>query len=622
MVNTIILIDNPTDTELLHKKIASDAQVFSFNFYTHKSLEKEKIEHKIAEEYLDVNERLRIFDLAVSYYNWYDTKKLSEQFTLEGINLLGILDTAELHMLFIHQIKNLLITKTIIEKERPKKIIFTSSLENIVKSLAQTIKLDLEVLEDTSKYYLEWDRIELKFNAFGKPMTLRLSRENYNKIKSLLETIVCKFFGFWFKPNDKNKTILFLENNPSSYEDLFKNLSKYNHNIVFFNRRRPAIWNLKSISILQKYNCKIFNFKKIESAESDNINNLTNHYLTKLKQIWPQDDLFDMFSIDGVSIWPAIKNTLFQTYQNRLKEYISLVLVSKKLFQNVNPSAIVCLNIFGETEKTILNSNSKLIPSVLLEHGYANYTPEIERYDVLSMYSLFKDKIAVWGDTQKQYLIEHKKIDPQRIIVCGSPRHDSFFTQKCGDVTDDVVLLTIHSINEISAKTDTNIYIKFECLLKTICMILKKYDKKIIVKLHPGQDIHNETIKKLLAETDPSIPIYQLKPIKELLSMCSALINISPEGFDPSTVLLEGLILNKPTMNIVIDELFYDFQYEKDEAILSVSPNDDLEKQLYDILFNKDFRQKLVTNGKKHIETYLSNHGTASECIAKTLVSL
>jgi hypothetical protein len=75
-------------------------------------------------------------------------------------------------------------------------------------------------------------------------------------------------------------------------------------------------------------------------------------------------------------------------------------------------------------------------------------------------------------------------------------------------------------------------------------------------------------------------------------------------------------------MNIVIDELFYDFQYEKDEAILSVSPNDDLEKQLYDILFNKDFRQKLVTNGKKHIETYLSNHGTASECIAKTLVSL
>ena len=241
------------------------------------------------------------------------------------------------------------------------------------------------------------------------------------------------------------------------------------------------------------------------------------------------------------------------------------------------------------------------------------------------MYQLFKDKIAVWGETQKKYLIEQKHIDPNRIIVCGSPRHDSFFLNDMTKLQkpNKTVLLTIHSINEVSGQADTDLYIKFENLLRQICIIIKKFKMvNLIIKLHPNQDVHNQEIKKILNEIDAKIPIYQLKSIKELLMSCDTLINISPEGFDPSTVLLEGLILNKPTMNIVIDNQFYDFQYEKDNAVLSISANSDLEKYIRNIIFDDDLRQKLIANGKNHVYNYLSNPGQASDYLAKFLSTL
>ncbi|NDB64026.1 MAG: hypothetical protein EB170_09245 [Nitrosopumilaceae archaeon] len=239
------------------------------------------------------------------------------------------------------------------------------------------------------------------------------------------------------------------------------------------------------------------------------------------------------------------------------------------------------------------------------------------------MYDNFRDKIAVWGETQKQYLVKHKHVDPNRIIVCGSPRHDSFFTNiSRKNQTVKTVLLTIHSINHVSGQATIRSYVEFDNLLRRICDTIKSFKNVIlVVKLHPNQDIHNQEIKKLINKIDNTIVIYQSKPIKELISSCDLLINISPEGFDPSTVLLESLILNKPTMNIVLDEQFYDFQYEKDGAIMSISASSDLDKHLHDFVFDATLQQKLVINGKHHIDNYLANHGTASKHLANYIDS-
>ena len=63
------------------------------------------------------------------------------------------------------------------------------------------------------------------------------------------------------------------------------------------------------------------------------------------------------------------------------------------------------LNEVGETEKSFLEYNNKNIPSILLEHGFIERIEKTKRFDVLSNYVNFKDKIAVWGDVKKEFLI-------------------------------------------------------------------------------------------------------------------------------------------------------------------------------------------------------------------------
>jgi len=623
MSDTIILIEDGDNLDKFKSKILPSTLVFSLDYRTHRLLTKLKIQHELAEKYLSADDKYLIFDFASSHHNWYVNKEFLRGFNFDNINLLGILDTAEFHMLLIYQLQRFLILKRIIEQEKPLQLVLSKNLCNSLTPLLSAYKVDLDVIDTDSEYHLEWDQIEFKFRVFNKAISLKISRKTYKKIKTTFENIVCSIFGLW--PKQNTKFTLFLEINPLAYSSLLQHLHDLKSNVLFFNRRRPAVWNLSSLHLLRKNNCKLVNLSKIEKSNSKQISSLKNHYLNKLKEIWNKDEQFStIFSVEGFSIWPIIKQKLFDTYASRFEEYITLLIAAKKILEEHNISCILSTNVFGETEKTVLAVNNTS-HSVLLEHGYANYTEEIERYDVLSMYDMFKDKIAVWGETQKKYLVEQKHVDPTRIVVTGSPRHDSFFLNKIKDKEDakTIVLLTIHSINQVSGQADTDLYIKFENLLKKICTIIKKSENvSLIVKLHPNQDAHNQDIKKLVSDIDNSIPIYQLKSIKELLIMSDVLVNVSPEGFDPSTVILEGLILDKPTMNIVIDNNFYDFQYEKDKAVVSVSADSDLEKHLNEFISNKTLQRTLINNGRNHVNTYMVNHGTASEHLAKYLCNL
>jgi hypothetical protein len=624
LVNTLVLASSINDLKLLKDlKKSTETKIYSFNIHVHKSLDREQILHEIAENYLSNADRLKVFDTTVSLYHWYKQKSFTNNFCLEGVNLFGVLDTAELHNFLIKTICDFLNVKRILEKEMPNKIITNSYLSRLIKPLIINTQIELEVYPDNSKSSLAWDNIEIKFNLGRIPISFQISRFTYNKIKVFLELILGTTLNLWFNNNNKKKTIFLLEFNPSTYKDLLQELANSDKNIVLLNRRRSAIWNFESIKILNQTKCKIINFTKIlTTKEKNQIIPIVKKYNRQLDEIWGNDSFSKIFSIENCSFWTCIKDMFVDTYRNRLLEYVNFIFISKKILKQNNVSCITSLNVVGETEKIILDVNNNQIPSIMLEHGFANYVKETTRYDILSMYPLLRDKIAVWGDIQKQYLISQHNIDPKKILVTGSPKHDSSFKIKSSHLSQKIILLTIHPITEISGQTGTSLYIKFENLIKNFCHLVKKFDNvKIIVKLHPGQDLHNDDIKTLFKEIDSTIPVYQLKPIANLLAKCNILVNISPEGFDPSTVILESLIMNKPTMNIILDENFFDFQYVKDNAVVSLSDQSDLEKNLHEILFNDNFRDKLSQNGRNFLATYLINPGNASESFAKILTS-
>ena len=245
-----------------------ESKIYSFNIEVHKILEQKGIEHEIAENYLSEDDRLKIFDSAIFYHQWHKQISNVNEFEFEGINLLGVLDTAELHHLLIQKIYAFFTIKRILEKENPEKILASANSVPIVKELINDKKIDLEIYQETSQQpQVHWDKILFRFNIGNKPVSIPISRNIYYKIKNLFESIIATIFGLWFDFKNKKKTILFLEFNPLAYSDLIRNLSKFDRNIVFLNRRRPAIWNFGSIKLLKNYNCKILNADKILTKE-------------------------------------------------------------------------------------------------------------------------------------------------------------------------------------------------------------------------------------------------------------------------------------------------------------------------------------------------------------------
>ena len=89
-----------------------------------------------------------------------------------------------------------------------------------------------------------------------------------------------------------------------------------------------------------------------------------------------------------------------------------------------------------------------------------------------------------------------------------------------------------------------------------------------------------------------------------MIESSDAIITITPEGWGLSTVILESIILQKPIMNIILDNHLHNFPYVQQNAILTASDKSDFDDYLEKLIFNLDFRNELIENGQKFLKSY------------------
>lgn len=624
MSNKALFIENIQDYHNIDKNFlnANDYEVFSFDIELNDFLKEKKISTQIADTYLSKDDHDKIYQYTVSLYNWYDQKLVPNDLEFEKLNILSLFDTAEFHHLLIREIYRFITIKRILEKYNFNQIVANSHLITMIKSIS-TNQIDfIQIKNSKHNFSIPFENYSLSIPIFGTNISIKISRNTYTKIKNHFEFILGKLFGLWFDSKTLKKSLLFLEFNIEQYSKLFLNLKKYDKNVILINMRRPAIWNINSIKILKKYNCKILTPDfYLSKNEKKNISKLTSIYQNKLNKLWMNESIFQqVFLIENCSIWSTINTVLLKIYQQRLEDYIKLIIFSKKISQSIGPNCIVSLNVFGETEKAILNLNNES-RSILLEHGFTNYVPELSLFDTSNMYTLFKGKMALWGNIQKEYIVNQHHIPEEKLIVVGSPRHDDFKKKITKTNNKKTILIIPGQYDEPNGIYDTESFRRYEDLLKKLFLILKHIPNvTLIVKLHPSLQKNNMQIKKIIEKINPNIQIKQFSSILSELESCDTVINIFPEIF-PSTVLLEGLLLRKPILNISLHKYSYKFAFEKDHAVLSIFYDDDLEKHIHEILFDKNLRSLLIENGIKHAERYLANFGHASEELANILNS-
>ena len=628
MVKSIILIENIVDLQTIPKKLINDpnSKKISLDYEVHNKLKLDGIEHQIGEELLDQDERLKIFDKVTEFRNWY-SKLPSSEYMYEGVNILKLADSHEFHSFLMPKILNFIIIKKIIENEKFEKIYSTNKLSKIIEILIQDKNIETEFFIEEVKEELFWDKVSISYKIWKIPVSITLSQNTYQKIKNYLEIGFGVIYNYWFNKKEfKKKGIILLEFNPEHFSNLLEEMKNYDGNLILVNQRRTPIWSKKSRDALKKSKCKILKLNSVlNDSEKSDISVLVNKYSKKIESLWSNDKFFeDLFKIENHSFWKIIDTMMIQTYEKRLSRYIEMIKSVKKVFEIIDVRCIVSLNEVGETEKVFLEVNNGNVPSIVLEHGFLERISKTKRFDLIGDYVNFKDKIAVWGNEKKNWLLSEYNINTEKILVTGSPRHDKFFKSKIkmNNKKNKTILLAPNPISDISGLSSTELKLRVTNVIKKIISNIEEIDDvKIIVKIHHARLKHNEEIKELIKKINPTIPILLWDSVIDTINSVDAVVVISPEIYGTSTMLLESMILDKPTLNIYFDKEIPKYEHVKQNAILTITDSDNIEENLEKILFDKEIISNLSKNANNFLTKFMTNQGNASKQFALKLQS-
>ena len=622
MNKTIFIVDSIDDIAKLKDLISShpDSRIFSLNYFSHNILTKNSIAHEIGDDCLTRTDKNIIDNKTIeTASNWYLQSHIEKYLIFDGINLANII---EMEMFdYVSKIyKTALTIIRIIENEKPKTIVDVTDFHDLIQIICKQNNIDLITSHEIKQSSTYFDKINIKYNVGTLPLSITISKNQYKRLKNTFDKVTKLMLKFNESYDATKKSILLLDFNPLQYDLLLNELSKSGKNVLLLNQRRPAAWNLQALRIIRGLGCKIISLNDFREKIESIIQHEKQTKLTELEAMWDSDSTFEeIFKIDNHSVWFSIKDSFSKMCNTRFLESIERLILLRQLFTAFDISVVLEWAETGPHEKEVIHVAKKHgIQSIMLQHAMS---PNAEIWDkagrFFSFFSrpLISNKQAVWGETTKKYAVEYGH-NQNNITVVGSPRHDKFFHVKKTD-NKGTILLATTGVSEFFAETSTTSdYIKFNDFIREVCRVVKNLNgKKLVLKPHPQPDFVNNIID-LIKEINPQIQIILDADLADLINSCELLIT-----FKNSTIALESIILNKPTISLQTDKWAEDGEIVKEGAILSISKIEDIGHGIHQILDNEEFKTKLLKNSQEFVQKYLANPGSASKVLANFLAS-
>ena len=156
---------------------------------------------------------------------------------------------------------------------------------------------------------------------------------------------------------------------------------------------------------------------------------------------------------------------------------------------------------------------------------------------------------------------------------------------------------------------------KYMDAIKKICQLVTKYNKKLIIKVHPSPD-----------ELDPSFIAKQInsqiKVVKEgnispLVQSCDLMIVI-----DFGSPILDAHILKKPVISVSVKDNGWGIPTALKNNSCLTTDLEKFEDDLKDVLNNDNIRNQLIKNGTKSSNEYLSYQNNGSSKLIEFLEEL
>ena len=582
-----------------------NVKIISFDYESHNILKKERITHEISENFLKGNNFDYIQKQVYEKVKWYNETLAKKYLNYEGINL-GKLVHDETHSFLIpifkkfHEILNIYNTY-------PDHF-FTSSYE--LYKLISILTKQTNKINSADEIPLKFahDKVRLNIKIGHKHSIIVIPHSFYQKIKRVLDLFLHVNFNVNKKTTNKQHSTLFVEFDPIKFSDFILESKKAHTEKIFFGRRRPPVFNLKTFSLFKKTNSKIITHFSLKNKNFFSDTNQKLEIKNNIKSLWSEEVFLNsFFSINKISIWAVIKPYFLELLENRLDNLLYEIELVKNMFQEYEFNKILLLSEIGFTEQIIGHfARKSSIPIFLLQHGcYYETAQKGLVTDSQGVFPSNSDKFLVWGESTKQNAVTYGEIPEEKIEALGCVRFDNL--QFKNSSNNDYILFAITGpepefIHGLSTK---NIEEYVDTITK-ICEIVNQTGKKLIIKLHPSPDALN--VKDIVNKIDSQITVITSGNIGTLIPSCSALIVL-----ELTTSIIEAQLHHKPV--IFVETINYDSLLGRPEVLTSESVEITLIEELENTLkklFNDDkFRKKSIQNYQKFITNYITNLGSA-----------
>jgi len=589
------------------EKIKDNSIIFPLDYKSLDILKSKKIKFELIDDFLTDEERKKLFLKCRDVWEKFSKIKKKE-LEYENINIFRIIDRNEILEYLMELFSESLVIKKIITKFSPDIIYASKEVIETIKGQGNKLKL-IEIYEEHEKE-LTFDYVNIRKKIWGFEINSKISRKQFKKIKNVIH-ILNKILNRNNDLDNDERKILFFEFDPNLYKNLLKQVRKIGYTPVLINFRKPAISSKVSFDIIRETKSIVFSpgILKIDKTMFREIE----EKCKKLINFVDRNHDFLEFDIFDLKLSKIIKNQVLRILNDRLEDYIRQINYFKLLDERNDIVAGISLNLSGETEM-IFSKIRKNIPLILLQHGFSNYYDFNSYLDNLDDYDLLCERIAVWGNPVRDYLIKKYNFKEENILVSGSPRHENFNPNKKINFSKKNIVITPRPLIKHVEGTKLKLQLRYENMLQKLILCLKNINNvNIIFKLHPQQNIHNDIMKSVIKKIDSKIIVLQDESIKEILNDAYLLINISADNLDVSTVIFESMLINVPIINLKLQKNNWEYDIEKNGAVISCNYDSDYENEILNLINNKTEYVKQISEIKKFLEFYLKNKQNASE---------
>ena len=618
--NLLVLFDYPSDFDDLVETISnSKSKIISFDYDTHKILNDKKIKHEVSDKYLSKEDLRTIQKTAYSVSEWFNAEIVSKYIYYKKVNL-GSLIQDELINILVNHIKKVFELYKISKQFSNSTFVSSNRCHEIMKNFSKNImKFKNSKIENFEQLPLDSTKVRMKIGTKNHSMEFKISKNLFTKLKGISE----KPSNFLLSKNhsreENSKNILVIEFNTIRYQTFFEQMSNSNLNFVIYNRRNPAFWNVQSYNLIKQSGCIIETRNLLyDNRMKKMISDAKIQIKSNLLDFFSTENFFkSFFSLDGISFWPSFKVFFTNYLIQRALEFIEEIELLTKLLEKYAFSSILILSEAGSHERIALQlAEQKEIPVCLVQHG-VNWDTK-QGYDMnvaQGALPLKSDYFLCWGNVTEKYS-KSLGIKSEKIYSIGSPIFDRLrFDEQNSSKNDCVLLATVGPTKEDASDLTIEIIEKYMNAIKKICQLMSKYNKKLIIKIHPSPD-----------ELDPSFIAKQInskiKVIKEgnispLIRSCDLMIVT-----DLTSPILDAHILKRPVISLSVKDNGWGIPTAFKNNSCLVTDLEKLDDDLKSVLNNERVRNQLIINGTKSSKEYLSYQNNGSKELIKFLEKL